>query len=135
MTGESPTDREFGLVRGKVFPADQARSLLNPARRLVQLARRTVTAMQLAPDGHLVLADLQAEMLRVASTRLRDLTNVSWVRAVTIAETRRDSDFIPLRELRDRAPTRVPGPSRNRVAIRSSGSGERPEVPGYNFRK
>lgn len=164
-------EREFGLERGKVFPAYRARSLLNPARRLVQSARRTVAAMQLpsdavvlelgcgpgffspsllraVPRGRVVLADLQAEMLSVASERVAGQPAVTWVQAdasalpfpsesfdgvliatmlgevpdrgaclaevrrvlrvdgeVTIAETRRDSDFIALDDLRELALT------------------------------
>lgn len=92
------------MEAGKVFPASQARSLLNPARRLVQSPKRTVAAMDLAADatvlelgcgpgffspwivratdrGFAVLTDLQAEMLEVASGRLRDATNASYVQA------------------------------------------------------
>jgi len=35
---------DFGMSRGKVFPASTAHSLLHPARRLVQSPRRTVKA-------------------------------------------------------------------------------------------
>lgn len=91
------TDRQrgpqLGLERGKVFPASHARSLLNPARRLVQSPRRTVAAIGLGPDarvlelgcgpgffspllvratqGPVVLFDLQLEMLRIARDRVR----------------------------------------------------------------
>jgi ubiquinone/menaquinone biosynthesis C-methylase UbiE len=81
------------LDRGKVFPAAHARSLLNPARRLVQSPHRTVAAMRIpvgarvlelgcgpgffsphivkaAATGHVVLVDLQAEMLGLARQRL-----------------------------------------------------------------
>ena len=84
---------EFGVRRGKVFPASKARSLLNPARRLVQSPSRVVDALGLAPDmrvleigcgpgyfsptlaatvpdGQLVLGDLQREMLDIASDRM-----------------------------------------------------------------
>src|SRR6478609_11195625 len=88
---ENGVMREYGLDRGKVFPAEHARSLLNPARRLVQSPRRTIAAMDLRRDarvlelgcgpgffsphladvtGHLVLVDLQHEMLRLAGERL-----------------------------------------------------------------
>ena len=83
---------EYGLGRGKVFPADKASSLLNPLRRLVQSPARTVACMALAEDatvlevgcgpgffspsiergvprGRLVLVDLQTEMLRLAGAR------------------------------------------------------------------
>jgi ubiquinone/menaquinone biosynthesis C-methylase UbiE len=165
--GIAPQGREFGLTRGKVFPADQAKSLLNPLRRLVQSPGRTVAAMGLAsharvlevgsgpgffspaiaralPRGQLVLVDLQAEMLVAARARLGHAMNVSLAQAdacalpvgtgqldavllatmlgevpdrdqcieevrrvlrpgglLTIAETRRDSDFIPLTSLRN----------------------------------
>jgi len=85
--------RNFGIGRGKVFPAAKAHSLINPLRRLVQSAPRTVAAMQLCPDavvlevgsgpgyfspcladavpsGALVAVDLQAEMLSWARQRL-----------------------------------------------------------------
>jgi ubiquinone/menaquinone biosynthesis C-methylase UbiE len=84
---------EFGVGRGKVFPASKARSLLNPARRLVQSPRRVVDALGAAadasvlelgcgpgyfsptlaaaiPQGRAVLGDLQLEMLRLARDRL-----------------------------------------------------------------
>ena len=84
---------QLGLDRGKVFPASHARSLLNPARRLVQSPRRTVAAVGLGPDarvlelgsgpgffspflvratrGPVVLFDLQIEMLQIAHDRVR----------------------------------------------------------------
>ena len=97
----TPPARDFGLGRGKVFPAEQARSLLNPLRRLVQSPRRTVAAMGLSsdarvlevgsgpgffsplladavPDGRLVLVDLQAEMLVTARARLARFATVSY---------------------------------------------------------
>ena len=84
---------EYGVGRGKVFPASKARSLLNPARRLVQSPRRVVDALDVAADasvlelgcgpgyfsptlasaiprGRAVLGDLQPEMLRLARDRL-----------------------------------------------------------------
>lgn len=86
-------DTEFGVGRGKVFPAAKARSLLNPARRIVQPPHRVVEALGVAPDarvleigcgpgyfsptlvtavphGEIVLADLQPEMLALARERL-----------------------------------------------------------------
>lgn len=83
---------EFGLGKGKVFPADRAGSLLHPARRLVQSPRRTVRATALGSgaavlelgcgpgffspfikdaigSGPLVLLDLQLPMLRLARQR------------------------------------------------------------------
>jgi ubiquinone/menaquinone biosynthesis C-methylase UbiE len=83
--------RAYGLERGKVFPADHARSLLNPARRLVQSPRHTVAAIRIGDDARvlelgcgpgffsphlatvaarLVLVDVQIEMLRLAHERL-----------------------------------------------------------------
>ena len=162
----TPAARDFGLGRGKVFPAEQAKSLLNPLRRLVQSPRRTVAAMGLSanaevlevgsgpgffspliaravPGGRLVLVDLQAEMLFAARARLGAFATVSYAQGdacalpigsgrfdaillatmlgevpdpdrcvgevrrvlrpggiVSIAETRRDSDFIPFASLR-----------------------------------
>lgn len=155
---------EFGLGRGEVFPASKARSLLNPARRLVQSPRRTVVAIGLEPhacvlelgcgpgffspwivratSGPVVLLDLQSEMLRIARERVGSASNTAVVQSdgarlalrtasfdavfiatvlgeipdrdaciadvrrilrptgvLAIAETRRDSDFIPVAEL------------------------------------
>ena len=158
--------RTFGLGRGKVFPAAKASSLLSPLRRLVQSPRRAVDRMGLTADaraleigcgpgyfspdlaravprGHVVLLDLQFEMLQHARQRLPDVAHAVYTQAdathlpfqaewfdavlvvlmlgevpdqgaclseirrvlrrdgmLTIAETRRDSDFIPLRALR-----------------------------------
>jgi ubiquinone/menaquinone biosynthesis C-methylase UbiE len=157
----SEGDRTFGMGGGKVFPADRARSLLNPARRLVQSARRTVGSIGLHPDarvlelgcgpgyfspsiadatrGLYVLFDLQSEMLQIARTRVPSRGTVGFVQGdgallpfapasfdavfvatvlgeipdrgqciddvhrvlrpggvFAVAETRRDSDFIPL---------------------------------------
>jgi ubiquinone/menaquinone biosynthesis C-methylase UbiE len=152
-------ERTFGLGKGGVFPATNARSLLNPLRRLVQSPRRTVAAIGLdrgarvlelgcgpgffspslaaATNGLVVLYDLQVEMLQIARTRVPATSGlvrgdgarlpfapasfdavfiatvlgeipdqrgcVAGVRRVlrpggvlAIAETRRDSDFIPL---------------------------------------
>jgi len=103
VTG-TPGGRDLGLARGKVFPADRAQSLLNPARRLVQSPRRTVAAIGLSaddrvlevgsgpgffspliaaavPHGHLVLVDLQAGMLEAARPRLAGCANVSLAQA------------------------------------------------------
>ena len=88
-----PVAPEYGLGRGKVFPADKAASLLNPLRRLVQSPSRTVAGMKLAanarvlevgcgpgffspsiaqavPSGQVFLLDLQHEMLRLAGDRV-----------------------------------------------------------------
>jgi SAM-dependent methyltransferase len=84
---------EFGVGRGKVFPPAKARSLLNPARRVVQPPGRVVEALAVAadarvleigcgpgyfspalatavPHGEIVVADLQHEMLSLARERL-----------------------------------------------------------------
>jgi len=103
---------EFGLDRGKVFPAARARSLLNPARRLVQSPRRSVAAIGLAPDarvlelgcgpgffspwlvratrGTVVLLDLQANMLRIARDRVRSAPTATFVQG--------DGSRLPLRD-------------------------------------
>ncbi len=93
---------EFGVGRGKVFPASKARSLLNPARRLVQSPGRVVDALGVAPDarvleigcgpgyfsptlaaaipqGDAVLADLQSEMLHLARERLSTFDNARFM--------------------------------------------------------
>jgi len=93
---------EFGVGRGKVFPASKARSLLNPARRLVQSPGRVVDALGVdadaavlevgcgpgyfsptlasaIPDGRAVLGDLQPEMLRLARDRLATHSNADVV--------------------------------------------------------
>lgn len=90
------------MGRGKVFPASSAKSLLNPLRRLVQSPRRTVAAMRLprservvevgagpgffspsiadaVPDGVLIVADLQIEMVRLARDRLHGRPNAQFV--------------------------------------------------------
>ena len=158
-----PAGPEFGLERGKVFPAEKARSLLNPARRLVQSPRRTIGAIGLhagalvleigcgpgffsptlvraVDGGQAVLLDLQMEMLEMARERAGTAACVQASGArlpfaaecfdavfiatvlgeipdqagciadarrilrpggtLAIAETRRDSDFVPLPQLR-----------------------------------
>jgi ubiquinone/menaquinone biosynthesis C-methylase UbiE len=156
------------MGRGKVFPAADATSLLNPLRRLVQSPARLVAAMQLSaddrvleigcgpgyfsptlaaavPDGQLVAFDLQRGMLLLAGERLERSTSASSVQGdamclpfraesfhavliatvlgevpdvdeclrdvrrvlraggcLSVSETRRDSDFIPLPQLRAR---------------------------------
>ena len=159
-------ERQFGMSRGQVFPAAQAKSLLNPLRRLVQSPQRTVAAVDVSPSavvlelgsgpgfftphlaervpgGALLAMDLQPEMLVIARDRVREARNirfacgdavalplasgtfdavfvatmlgevpdpaacVSEIRRVlvdggtlVVAETRRDSDFIPIDALR-----------------------------------
>jgi ubiquinone/menaquinone biosynthesis C-methylase UbiE len=159
--------RQYGLGRGKVFPAADARSLLNPLRRLVQSPRRTVAAMAIGPadrvlevgpgpgyfspslaaaasEGVVVLADLQLEMVAMASRRMGASAAVGYLQGdamalplgsgafdvvvvatmlgevpdrrafleevrrvlrvgghLTVCETRRDSDFLRIDELRE----------------------------------
>jgi len=106
MTPVTDTEagRDFGLARGKVFPAEHAQSLLNPARRLLQSPRRMVAAMGLTdtdrvlevgsgpgyfspliaaavPNGRLVLVDLQAGMLQAAQPRLTRFANVTFAQS------------------------------------------------------
>lgn len=154
------------MARGKVFPAERARSLTNPLRRVVQSPKRTVAAMGVAADdrvlevgsgpgffsphlasaaarGQVVVLDLQLGMLGRARERLAEHRHASLVAAdatrlpfrsgqfdlvvlatmlgeipdvvgglsevhrvlrlgglAAVAETRRDSDFIPLGRLR-----------------------------------
>lgn len=87
-----PKNVEFGLEKGKVFPHQHARSLLNPLRRLVQAPKRAVRELELRgdesvlelgcgpgyfspalvaalPRGNVVLYDLQPQMLEMARTR------------------------------------------------------------------
>lgn len=156
---------DFGMGKGKIYPASAARQLLNPLRRLVQPPARTVRHMRLAPHhrvlelgcgpgwfsptmaasvpkGSVTLCDMQQEMLDLALKRTSDFRNVTAVPAdatrlpfgdgsfdavlvatmlgevpdpsaclrevrrvlapggsVTVSETRRDSDFIPLSDL------------------------------------
>src|SRR4051812_38245029 len=98
---DAPREREYGMGAGQVFPADEARSLLNPLRRLVQSPRRTVAAIGLrstdrvlevgpgpgfftpfiaaaVPGGGVVLVDLQQEMVRLARQRLADGENIEY---------------------------------------------------------
>lgn len=165
MTDERRDAPDLGMGRGKVFPASSAASLVNPLRRLVQSATRTVRAAGIRPgdrvlevgcgagffsdelraacaDGLFVALDLQPEMLAFARQRSSDpgapavaadamalpfgpasfdvvfvatmlgevpdpARAVREVRRVLVpggraafAETRRDSDFLALRDLR-----------------------------------
>jgi ubiquinone/menaquinone biosynthesis C-methylase UbiE len=102
-TGD-PGSTELGMGRGKVFPASKALSLLSPARRLVQSPTRLASRLgvspsarvlelgcgpgyfspslvALVPEGELVLADLQSEMLALARNRVASSTNVRVVQA------------------------------------------------------
>jgi ubiquinone/menaquinone biosynthesis C-methylase UbiE len=101
------SDRVFGVGRGKVFPAARAKTLLNPARRIVQSPSRTVAKMGLratdrvleigsgpgyftpelaraTPSGRVVAMDLQIEMLELASART-DRRSVSCVQGDAMA--------------------------------------------------
>lgn len=100
------------MKRGKVYPVAQARSLLNPLRRLVQSPRRTVAAMALSPAakvlelgcgpgffspfiaqavprGIVVLVDLQFDMLLLARERLSASSNARYLQS--------DASLLPLR--------------------------------------
>jgi len=158
--------REFGLGRGRIYPATEARSLVHPARRLVQPPRRAVARLGLGPNarvlelgcgpgyfspelarlvrsGRLVVFDLQPEMLALARARVGSTPHVAPVAgdaaalpfaaasfdgalighvlgevpdraacvaevarvvcpggSVVVVESRRDSDFVDLAELR-----------------------------------
>ena len=87
------TERTYGMGRGKVFPASDAQSLLNPLRRLVQSPARLARAMRLSPsdrvleigsgpgyftphlaagvpDGVVTAYDLQHEMVAMNAARI-----------------------------------------------------------------
>jgi ubiquinone/menaquinone biosynthesis C-methylase UbiE len=113
-------DRRYGVEAGAVFPAAEARRLLNPLRRLLHppgvLARRTGapadgTVVELGcgpgwyspalaarvPAGRLVLADLQPEM--VAMARARVAASTARRRGTDAAEVRglvTDAACVPL---------------------------------------
>ena len=97
--GDAP---DFGMGKGKVFPAESAKHLLNPLRRLVQPPMRIVSRMNLkvdsrvlefgcgpgwfspsiaraVPHGHLTLCDIQQEMLAIAMSRIADTSHVDSV--------------------------------------------------------
>ena len=52
MTGVD--ERRFGLGKGAVYPAEHARALLNPARRVVQSPRRVVRAAGVPADARVL---------------------------------------------------------------------------------
>ena len=163
--GDDTSVRVTGLRRGRTYPATAARHLLNPLRRIVQPPGRIVGRMKIAPsdrvleigcgpgwftptlsaatpNGSVIAADLQHEMVTICRARTADAANVFVVRAdamalpfapatfdavllvtvlgetsdpgrclheiarllapvgsVTVCETRRDSDFVPLARL------------------------------------
>jgi ubiquinone/menaquinone biosynthesis C-methylase UbiE len=107
---------DFGLGRGKVFPAKHAGSLLNPVRRLIQSPTRMVERMALTrtdrvleigcgpgyfsraladavPEGSLVLFDLQVEMLEFARRRLLDVANVEFAQGDAASMPFPDASF------------------------------------------
>ncbi|GAB4324648.1 MAG: class I SAM-dependent methyltransferase [Dehalococcoidia bacterium] len=109
---------EFGMGRGKVYPHEKARSLLNPLRRLLQPPARLAGRLHLREDarvlelgcgpgyfsvevskrlpvGHLYLFDLQREMLDMARSRLHDAgrRNVSFVQGDALRLPFRDAYF------------------------------------------
>lgn len=115
MTATGP---KFGVSRGKVFPASEARMLLNPLRRLVQPPRRIVAALDPRPDwrvlelgcgpgyfsfellrrlprGRVCLFDLQTGMLELAGKRLREggFGNFERVQGDVTALPYRDDSF------------------------------------------
>lgn len=100
--------RQYGLGRGKVFPAANAESLLNPLRKLIQPPAAVVRRLELppsarileigpgpgyfsgslaaaVPQGTLVLLDLQVAMLGMASERLGPIANTVLTNADAIA--------------------------------------------------
>lgn len=109
-------NRDFGMGRGKVFPASSARSLLNPLRRVVQSPSRTVAATALAAEarvleigsgpgyfspyiagtirsGFFVALDIQVEMLRINRTRLPEGSLGGLVAGDAMALPFRDATF------------------------------------------
>jgi arsenite methyltransferase len=112
----STDDRQFGLGRGKVFPAANAKSLLNPLRRLIQppaaLVRRleltpsvrileigpgpgyfSASLAALVPEGTLVLLDLQVEMLKMARQRLEATSSAAYTNADALELPFHDRSF------------------------------------------
>ena len=104
------------MGRGKVFPASNARSLLNPLRHIVQPPSRTVAAMSLTPEarvleigsgpgyfspyiartissGVFVALDIQVEMLSINRTRLRAWSLGGLVAGDAMALPFRDATF------------------------------------------
>ena len=104
---------DYGLRRGKIFPASAAHHLLNPLRRIVQPPQRVVRRMNLTrasrvlevgcgpgwfspalaaaiPDGGLIICDRQQDMLDQALARLAGFNNVTSLLA--------DATSIPLGE-------------------------------------
>jgi ubiquinone/menaquinone biosynthesis C-methylase UbiE len=142
----NPGSPEFGVGRGKVFPASKAASLLNPARRLVQSPTRLAARLGVVadarvlelgcgpgyfspalaaavPDGELVLADLQSEMLAHARERVASYANVRLVQAdatrLPLATASLDAVVIVL--MLGEVPDRDACVAECRRALRSSG--------------
>ena len=104
----SADSRQLGLGRGKVFPAANAKSLLNPLRKLIQPPAAVVRRLELppsarileigpgpgyfsgslaakVPQGTLVLLDLQVAMLEMANERLGPTANIVSTNADALA--------------------------------------------------
>lgn len=112
----SADDRQFGLGRGKVFPAANAKSLLNPLRKLIQPPAAVVRRLELTPSdrileigpgpgyfstslaaavpkGTLVLLDLQVAMLEMARKRLGPTSTAVFTNADALALPFHDRSF------------------------------------------
>lgn len=112
----SADGRQFGLGRGKVFPAANAKSLLNPLRKLIQPPAAVVRRLELSPSGRileigpgpgyfsgslaavvpqgtLVLLDLQIAMLEMANERLGPTANTVLTNADALALPFHDRSF------------------------------------------
>lgn len=101
-------DTNFGMGRGRTYPASAARHLLNPLRHLVQPPRRVVDRMPLHPtDRVLEIGCGPGWFSPSIAARVPDpITCLHEVRRVlrldgfvTVSETRRDSDFVPFVKL------------------------------------
>ena len=82
---------EFGVGRGKVFPASKARSLLNPARRLVQSPGRVVKALARGRPVDLVIAPFVFRLRRrLEGAPSHEVVSLHWLplERVAAAEAR-----------------------------------------------